>query len=289
MVEKATDLILNDNDTSLDRNHKFVKLKQIIEELGSVVVAYSGGVDSTFLLKTAVDILGDKVLAVTGDSETVPRSELENACRLAELIGANHKVISTNEMCDPDFVANAPDRCYHCKKTLFSILNDLANQEKYNAVIEGSNYDDISDYRPGFKAVKEYQVRSPLCETGLTKADIRYLSQSVDLPTWDKPAAPCLSSRIPYGTPVTKDKLIRIEAAEAYLRELGFSVLRVRDHGDVARIEVPRESVVKLIEGDYPEKITKKLKSIGYKFVSVDLIGFRSGSLNEVLKDRANE
>lgn len=268
---------------------KYGKLQDILGQLESVLVAYSGGVDSTFLLKAAVETLGDNVLAITGDSETIPRSELENAITWAKSIGAHHKVIQTKEMVDPEFIVNNPDRCFHCKKTLFSTLTSLAKSEGYQTIIEGSNVDDVSDYRPGFLAIEKFKILSPLREAGLTKNDIRKLSQVAGLPTWDKPAAPCLSSRIPYGSPVTSEKLSRIEKSEEYLREIGFSVLRVRDHGDVARIEVPREIIAKLVEGDYPEKITEKLKSFGYRYVSVDLLGFRSGSLNEVLKDISNE
>jgi uncharacterized protein len=268
---------------------KLAGLKRNLDQMGSALVAFSGGVDSTFLLKVAVDQLGDRVLAVTADSETIPRAELELARHNAAAFGARHLVVNTNEMCDPDFVANPPDRCFHCKKTLFSTLTDLAKEHGVHCVIEGSNISDVSDYRPGFKAVSQFEVRSPLKEVGLTKEEIRELSKQFGLSTWDKPAAPCLSSRIPYGSKITSEKLQRIEAAEKYIRELGFSVLRVRDHGDVARIEVPRESMTRFLGNGMSENVTARLKTLGYQYVTIDLLGFRSGSLNEALKETGDE
>jgi uncharacterized protein len=264
---------------------KLDALRTSLRDLGSIVVAYSGGVDSAFLLKVAVDELGDKALAVTADSETIPRSELEQARNLAGTLGAKHIVVTTNEMCDPDFVANPPDRCFHCKKTLFGTLTELADDKSIDHVVEGSNASDSDDYRPGMKAVDQFKVHSPLKDAGLTKDEIRALSRELGLPTWDKPAAPCLSSRIPYGSAITSDKLQRIEAAEKYLREQGFKILRVRDHDDVARLEVPREDLPRLLDDGFSAKVTAQLKSLGYRYVTVDLAGFRSGSLNDVLKD----
>lgn len=278
--ERATDsTISNDLSAKLD------VLRRTLHDLGSAVVAYSGGVDSTFLLKVAVDQLGDQALAVTADSETIPRAELDMARKLAQSIGARHLVVNTNEMCDPDFVANPPDRCFHCKKTLFGTLTELAARQGIEHIVEGSNFSDLSDYRPGMKAVSQFKVLSPLREAGLTKDEIRELSQQFGLPTWDKPAAPCLSSRIPYGSEITIDKLHRIEEAEKYLRTLGFEVLRVRDHDDIARIEVPKEALPRFMEDGISEEVAEKLKSFGYRYVTVDLLGFRSGSLNEALKE----
>lgn len=274
-------------DTS-DLQAKLGVLRCILRDLGSVVVAYSGGVDSAFLLKVAVDELGENTLAVTGDSETIPRAELNNSRDLAKSMGVRHLVVATNEMCDPDFVANTPERCFHCKKTLFGILSELAVEKGINHVVEGSNFSDLDDYRPGMKAVEQFKVLSPLKDAGLTKDDIRQLSRQLGLSTWDKPAAPCLSSRIPYGSAIATDKLHRIEQAEKYLRDLGFKILRVRDHDDVARIEVPTEDMSRFLNDGTSANITEKLKSLGYRYVAVDLDGFRSGSLNEVLKDTDN-
>ncbi|UCC45829.1 MAG: ATP-dependent sacrificial sulfur transferase LarE [Candidatus Zixiibacteriota bacterium] len=264
---------------------KLARLRDILQDLDSALLAFSGGVDSSFLLKVAHDMLGEKVVAVTSDSETMARPELQLAQSMAKSIDCKHILIKTNEMCDPDFVANSPDRCFHCKKTLFGKLTELAREHNLKYVIEGSNIDDVSDYRPGFRAIEQYGVRSPLKEAGLTKDDIRVLSKSMGLSTWDKPAAPCLASRIPYGSEVTPEKLHRIEKSEEYLHSLGLRVVRVRDHGAVARIEAPPENLPMLIDPAKSAEISDSLKSFGYQYVAVDLKGFRSGSLNEPLKD----
>jgi len=273
------------HDLELSRitSDKLAALKTILKEMNSAVVAYSGGVDSAFLLKAAVDELGDRVLAVTADSKTIPRAELEAATRLARLLGARHLIVNTNELSDPQFAANQPDRCYHCKKALFATLTKIARDKQIDYVIEGSNLSDLSDYRPGMKAVDQFRVRSPLKEAGLTKDEIRFLSREAGLPTWDKPAAPCLSSRIPYGSKITEERLRRIEAAEAFLHELGFRVLRVRDHGPVARIEVPKADLPRMLTDDLSQRVGEKLRELGFQYVTVDLSGFRSGSLNEAL------
>lgn len=227
-------------------------------------------------------------MAVTAESDTLPKAELDLATATAAAFGVRHLVVPTDEMCDPDFVANSPDRCYHCKKTLFGRLTKLAEEFGFAKVVEGSNFSDLDDYRPGFKAVEQFSILSPLKDARLTKEDIRALSRKMNLPTWDKPAAPCLSSRIPYGSTITKEKLVRIERAESYLRRLGLTVLRVRDHDDVARIEVPPEQIAWLLDESRRVEITEKLKSYGYQYVTVDLLGFRSGSMNEVLKRGSN-
>jgi len=264
---------------------KLRKLSRSLTAMKSVLVAFSGGVDSSLLLKVAVDTLGERVIAVTGESHSLPRSALESASRFAERLGVRHLVVPTDEMNDPEYRGNPADRCYHCKKTLFALLIRTADELGLDCVVEGSNFDDLADYRPGFRAVTQFGVASPLKDAGLTKKEIRILSRQMNLPTWDKPAAPCLSSRIPYGQEITTEKLSRIERAEEYLRSLGLSVLRVRDHGEVARIEVPPDQIGALFESTRPVEIAERLKSLGYRYVAVDLLGYRSGSLNEAIRE----
>ena len=269
--------------------NKSARLERLLDSYGNALIAYSGGVDSAYLLYIAVQRLGEKALAVTADSPSIPREELQQAIALAAQIGARHEIIATDEMSDPAYVANGPDRCYHCKKTLFSRLTEFARDNGFSAILEGSNVSDLSDYRPGARAVEEFSVLSPLREAELTKQDIRDLSKRAGLSTWDKPAAPCLSSRIPYGLEVSREKLSRIERAEAFLRSLGLVEFRVRDHGDVARIEAAKTDLPRLVDPDLSERIYTELKKLGYKYIAVDLLGFRSGSLNESLKVKSNE
>jgi uncharacterized protein len=265
-------------------SEKLQSLREILSGLRSVLIAFSGGVDSTLLLKVASEELKERIVAVTADSETLPRAELSDAKAIASSLGVRHVIIRTNEMCDPDFVSNPPDRCFHCKKVLFHRLSELARQFDLEHLIEGSNYSDLTDYRPGMKAVRQFDVRSPLMEAGLTKADIRVLSKEFGLPTWDKPASPCLASRIPYGSEITRDKLNRIEQAEQYLHSLGFKTLRIRDHGTIARIEVPEGAIHMLFRGNKPAEISVRFRQLGYRYVAVDLQGYRTGSMNESLQ-----
>jgi uncharacterized protein len=252
-------------------------------------VAFSGGVDSTFVAAVARDVLSDRALAITGVSPSIPASEVEEAKALARQIGIAHELIGTSEIDDPDYVKNNPDRCFHCKDELYGRLTSIAGERHYAAVLDGCNLDDTGDFRPGRRAATQHGVRSPLLEAGLTKAEIRELSRERGLPTWDKPAMACLSSRIPYGTPVTIEALSSVEQAEVYLRSLGVRQLRVRHHvlpsGDtMARIETDDAGMDALL--DQRGEITERLKELGYLYVTLDLAGYRTGSMNEALKRR---
>ncbi len=264
-------------------DERFLRLASLLEELESCVVAYSGGVDSTFLLWVARRVLGGRAIGVLAISESLDRSELEGARRTASLMGVALEVLETHEYQNPDYLRNDGARCYHCKTELFRVIKDFARSRGILHVLDGSNAEDMDDFRPGLRARNEQGVRSPLLEAGLLKVAIRRFSQAAGLPTWDKPAAPCLSSRIPHGTPVTAEKLRQIEAAEAALRELGFRVVRVRHHEQVARVEVPMEDFARLLESDVRLKVLQAIHQAGFLFVALDLDGFRSGSLNAAL------
>ena len=259
---------------------KYRKLLSILRELESAVLAYSGGVDSTFLLK-ALKESGISALAVTAYSETMPAAELENAAALAKTINVMHRVIATDELSNPDFTRNPKDRCFYCKDELFSRLTAIARAEEYRFVIDGSNCDDLSDWRPGREAAAKHGVRSPLLEAGLSKDEIRALSKELGLPTWSKPASPCLSSRFPYGIRITRDALKRVEDAEAFIKGLGFGDLRVRSYNDMAKIEVAPAELPRLLDKEMRELVVQRIKALGFKYVSIDLEGFRSGKLNE--------
>lgn len=254
-----------------------------LRALPSVVVAYSGGVDSAFLAWAATRALGDRALSVTADSPSYPERHRQMALAIARDFGLTHEFIRTDELDRPEYRANEPDRCYYCKNELFSHLSQLATERGFAAVADGSNADDRGDYRPGRRAAREFGIISPLDEAGLTKADIRSLSREAGLPTWDEPASACLSSRIPYFSEVTPEKLRVIEQSEDALRALGFRVLRVRYHGEVARIEVAREEMARLLEPDISRAADAALRGLGFKYVAIDLRGYRLGSLNEGL------
>lgn len=264
-------------------NEKFDRLKDTLKEMDRVIIAFSGGVDSTFLLKAAsVSGLGD-ILAVTGASESMPEQEFAFSKEIIRSMNVKHRIITTNELKDSNYSSNPPDRCYYCKKELFSALRSLAREEGYLFVLDGTNADDAYDWRPGRRAAEEEGVRSPLLEAGLSKEDIRSLSKSLGLPTWNKPAAPCLSSRFPYGHTITAEALDRVNKAETFIRTFGVGELRVRIHSDIARIEVHPDDFHRLIERGAREEIIQYLKSIGFRFITLDLQGFRSGSGNEHL------
>ena len=265
---------------------KLTSLKRILSNMGSALIAFSGGVDSTFLLKVAHDVLGNRVVAATASSETYPASELEAAKKIARKLGVKHLVIQTDELSKQNFAKNSPQRCYFCKRELFSRLNKIAKEQDLNQVADASNYDDLADFRPGMQAGQELGIRSPLKEACLTKAEIRSLSHKMNLPTWNKPSLACLASRIPYGTKITREKLKRVDEGERFLRGLGIRQLRIRDHDGMARIEVAQEEMSLFGQEKMVRLIIDKLKKLGYTYVTLDLQGYRPGSMNEVLEKR---
>jgi uncharacterized protein len=267
-------------------NKKLNDLKKMLLELKSAVIAYSGGVDSTFLIKIAHDVLDGKALAITAVSPTYPDSEAEDAIKFAKSIGIKHIVVQSNEMDNPNFVSNPSDRCYYCKTELFNICLDYAKREGINVILDGTNADDDYDYRPGRRAAIELNVISPLKEVGLTKEEIRFLSKEMGLGSWDKPSFACLSSRFPYGTKITLERLEMVGEAENFLRSLGFRTFRVRYHNDIARLELGNDESEKILNQDIRKRIIEKLKSLGFIYVTLDLEGYRTGSMNELLKKK---
>ena len=269
---------------------KLENLKKMISEMGHVLIAFSGGVDSTFLLKVCVDVLGrENVIAVTASSPTYQMDEMEEAKKIAQFFGVKHVIIHTNEMGNEKFLSNTVERCYFCKKELFSKLKEIAAEHGIKHVLDASNADDSLDYRPGMKAARELGIKSPLLEAGITKEEIRKFSKEMGLPTATKPSQSCLASRFPYGEKITEEKLKMVAEAEKFLKELGFKVVRVRHHGNIARIEVDKNEMVRLMEERIRKKIYERLKEIGYTWVCLDLMGYRSGSMNEAIRGGQNE
>ena len=262
---------------------KLDQLKTVLRGCGRTLVAYSGGVDSVFLAAVAHEVLGSDALAVIADSPSLPRREFQEAVDIAKQFGFALHVVNTQEMADTNYTSNPANRCYFCKSELFDSLKEIAQRENWQTIVYGENASDTGDYRPGSAAAKEYQVRAPLKEVGLTKAEIRSLSRTLGLPTADKPQLACLSSRIPYGEPVTEEALGMIEAAENVLRDAGFYEVRVRHHKNMARIEVGAEEFQKFFDEEVRESVARALRKIGYAYVTLDLQGYRRGSANEVL------
>lgn len=265
---------------------KYTQLRSILHDMGSVAIGFSGGIDSTLLVRVATDVLGKKALAVIGRSETYPTREFEEAVQLAGSFGAQYRIVNTEETDNLKFRENPPDRCYFCKSELFGKLKSIADEEGIRWTADGTIIDDLGDFRPGMKAKGEHSVRSPLLEAGFSKTDVRALAFELNIPTWDKPSFACLSSRFPYGQAITKENLTKVDAAETFMRDLGFRFFRVRHHDDrTARLEIGPQEIQRLFEASLRDKIVGKMKELGFVYVTLDLQGFRSGSMDEILTE----
>lgn len=267
----------------VDAELKELRLREIVRSFGEVVVAFSGGVDSSYLALIATQELGDKALCITGDSASLAEHARTAVVELAQSFGLNHQIAVTAELDRPGYVANSPQRCYFCKSELYETLGPLAREQGIEIIVDGSTVDDLGDHRPGRQAAGENAVRSPLIEAGFTKSDVRLMSRRAGLPTWDQPASPCLSSRIAYGIPVTPERLLMIERGEAILRKHGFREFRVRHHDEIARLEISPNEFDRVLDRKLIDELAEQFRAIGFRYVTLDLHGFRSGALNEIM------
>ena len=286
-IERKLEIRMKINKDYLNEEllNKLKKLETYIESLGSLAVGFSGGVDSSLLLAVAKEVLGDNVIAVTGADASVPEREVKEATKFCEERGIKHIICRVNPLGEDGYRHNGPDRCYFCKHGIFTEVKRIADENGISFMAEGSNVDDIGDYRPGLKAAAELSVKSPLREAGLRKNEIRIISKAMGLPTWSKPAYACLASRFVYGEEITEEKLYMIDQAEQFLIEHGFLEERVRLHGNIARIEVPAKDIPKLVEEDIRESVYKRFTDLGFKFVTIDMKGYRLGSMNATLNN----